>query len=156
LINLNTEDFKFCFFIDGLDEHDGDAGEIAEYFWDLSQLTPKVKFCVSSRPWAEFQTISRTCPKLRLQDLTHDDIMLYVGDKLRKNEQMRQLLTESSKNASFLIEEVVNKANGVFLWVTLIVKSIISGLRQGDEIYHLRRRLASLPSDLEALYARTC
>jgi hypothetical protein len=79
--------------------------------------------------------------------------MLYVGDKLGKNEQMRQLLTESSENASFLIEEVVNKANGVFLWVTLIVKVIISGLRQGDEIYHLRRRLASLPPDLEALYA---
>jgi hypothetical protein len=57
LIDLNTEDFKFCFFIDGLDEHDGDAGDIAECFWDLSQLTPKVKFCVSSRPWAEFQTI---------------------------------------------------------------------------------------------------
>jgi hypothetical protein len=33
LIDLNTEGFKFCFFIDGLDEHDGDAGEIAEYFW---------------------------------------------------------------------------------------------------------------------------
>ena len=79
MINLNTEDFKFCFFIDGLDEHDGDAGEIAEYFWDLSQLTPEVKFSVSSRPWAEFQTIYRTCPKLRLQDLTHDDIMLYVA-----------------------------------------------------------------------------
>lgn len=114
-------------------------GEIAEYFWDLSQLTPKVKFCASSRPWAEFQTIYRTCPKLRLQALTHDDIMLYVGPKLGKNEQMRQLLTESSENASFLIEEVVNKVNGVFLWVTLIVKAIISGLRQGDEIYHLRR-----------------
>ncbi len=66
---------------------------------------------------------------------------------------MRQLWTESSENASFLIEEVVNKANGVFLWVTLIEKAIISGLRQGDEINYLRRRLASLPSDLEALYA---
>lgn len=48
--------------------------------------------------------------------------------------------------------EVVQKASGVFLWVTLVVKSLISGLRNGDGIRHLRQRLASIPADLESLY----
>ncbi|MEJ7658326.1 MAG: hypothetical protein WKG07_01200 [Hymenobacter sp.] len=51
-----------------------------------------------------------------------------------------------------LVEAIVQTAAGVFLWVTLVVKSLLSGLRNGDGIRHLRQRLASLPADLKGLY----
>jgi hypothetical protein len=57
LSNLIAEanpQLKFCFFIDGLDEYDGQAGDIAQYFKDLSLCSKYVKFCLSSRPWPEF------------------------------------------------------------------------------------------------------
>jgi hypothetical protein len=47
----------------------------------------------------------------------------------------------------------VSKADGVFLWVVLVVKSLVSGLRNGDGIVYLRRRLEKIPSDIEKLYA---
>jgi hypothetical protein len=44
---------KFCFFIDGLDEYEGDGEDIISLFQDLS-LSPSVKLYVSSRPWNIF------------------------------------------------------------------------------------------------------
>jgi hypothetical protein len=93
-------------------------------------------------------------PGLRLQDLTRDDIKLYVSDTLEKGLHRQQILTDEPEDAKWLIGEVVDKAAGVFLWVTLVVKTLINGLRNGDEISDLRRELASLPPDLEKLYER--
>ncbi|KAF4633741.1 hypothetical protein G7Y89_g4367 [Cudoniella acicularis] len=152
LIGLADQSCKFYFFIDGLDEYDGEAGEIADYFKDLSLCSDHAKFCLSSRPWPEFQNIFQASPGLRLQDLTHDDITSYVCDQLGNSVQMQQLLVEDPENSSWLIREIVDKASGVFLWVTLVVKALISGLRRGDEIIHLRRRLTFLPPGLETLY----
>ncbi|KAF4334243.1 P-loop containing protein [Fusarium beomiforme] len=40
----------------------------------------------------------------------------------------------------------------VFLWVYLVVKSLVNGLRNGDELSVLRDRLSELPSNLDLLY----
>jgi hypothetical protein len=88
-----------------------------------------------------------------VQDMTHDDIKIYVADKLERNRSMQELIGEDPEGALGLIEEVVNKADGVFLWVVLVVKSLTSGLCNGDGIVHLRRRLEAIPSDLETLHS---
>ncbi|CZR60300.1 uncharacterized protein PAC_10196 [Phialocephala subalpina] len=147
-----SQQLKMCFFIDGLDEYEGDPEEIAQYFKDLSEISAHAKFCLSSRPWPTFQTIYHDAPGLKVQDMTHDDIKLYVEDRLERNPVLQDLLDEDPGGASGLIEELVNKADGVFLWVVLVVKSLINGLRNGDGIVHLRRRLEAIPSDLETLY----
>jgi hypothetical protein len=51
-----------------------------------------------------------------------------------------------------LVEEIVEKANEVFLWVKLVVQSLLAGLGNRDSITDLQRRLRELPSDLEKLY----
>jgi hypothetical protein len=145
---------KFCFFVDGLDEYDGDPEDIAQFFLELSEFSPYSKFCVSSRPWPVFQDIYQAVPGLKLQDLTRDDIRLYTSGKLGSSRQMKSLLMTNFNDANKLIEELVKKSAGVFLWVVLVVKSLVSGLRNGDEITHLRRRLESLPPDLEELYGQ--
>jgi hypothetical protein len=152
LVGLASPQLKLCLFVDGLDEYDGDAQDIAQYFKELSTCADCVKFCLSSRPWPVFREIYGGTPMLEVQDMTRDDIRLYVSDKLEKNRHMQRLLAEDPENASELIEEVTEKAAGVFLWVVLVVKSLVGGLVNGDRISHLRRRLASLPADLEALY----
>ena len=152
LVKLASPRLKLCFFIDGLDEYDGDPADLSQFFLELSRLTLHAKFCVSSRPWPVFQDIYEGVPGLKLQDLTHDDIVLYIRDKLEKSKQMKRFLRTDAQSANGLIEEVVEKAAGVFLWVMLVVKSLVNGLRNGDDISHLRRRLASLPSDIEDLY----
>jgi hypothetical protein len=50
--------------------------------------------------------------------------------------------------------DVTNKADGVFLWVILVVASLKNGLRDGDTIEDLWQRLQELPSKLEELFRK--
>jgi hypothetical protein len=53
-----------------------------------------------------------------------------------------------------LINNILEKASGVFLWVKLVVEEIIIGLEDGDTDQELQERLDSLPPELEDLYQR--
>ena len=154
LIEQDIIAFKLCLFVDGLDEYDGDHEEIATLFQLITaSSTSNIKVCVSSRPLLVFEDAFGEGPGLRLQDLTYRDIVQYVGDKLGNNPRFRQLTAEEPELAPELTKEVVNKADGVFLWVILVVKSLLAGLGNRDSIADLQRRLKLLPSDLEALYS---
>jgi hypothetical protein len=85
--------------------------------------------------------------------LTYNDIKLFVNDKLARNKRMLQLFREDPGSANLFVDEIVRRACGVFLWVALVVKSLMAGLRNCDDIPRLRKRLKALPTDLEALYA---
>ncbi|RWA09188.1 hypothetical protein EKO27_g5905 [Xylaria grammica] len=64
------------------------------------------------------------------------------------------LRDQEEQYADALVESVVSVAQGVFLWVALVVSSLISGLSSGDRISDLKERLALLPPDLEGLYEK--
>ena len=151
LISLTTPRFKLCFFIDGLDECEGDQEDLAQYFLEISAL-PNVKVCVSSRPWLIFEDIFNGCLGLRLQNLTCNDMRMYVHDKLAANQRMQQLSMSDPEAAAKFIKTTETKANGVFLWMKLVIKSLLKGLRNQDSIADLQTRLESLPSDLNTLY----
>jgi hypothetical protein len=42
---------------------------------------PSIKICLSGRPWPVFEDAFKSCPSLRLQDLTRKDITLYVDEE---------------------------------------------------------------------------
>lgn len=151
LIRLNAHHAKLCFFIDGLDEFDGNHADIAAYFKNLSKY-PHVKFCLSSRPWPVFEDIFDRVPGLKLQDLTINDIRLYVQDTLVKHKRMIDLSEEEPEETSALCQEIIDKASGVFLWVCLVVRSLLESLRNRDGIDYLRQKLSEFPPELEPLY----
>lgn len=151
LISETPGNLKFCFFIDGVDEYEGDCWEIAEYFYDLS-TSKHVKFCLSSRPETGLLETFGKMPQLRLQDLTALDISIYVQDKLESNSQMQSLMESNLEGVSHLIKQVVLNGNGIFLWIKLVVKSLLSGLRKRDDIAVLWARLHEMPKELDDLY----
>jgi hypothetical protein len=151
LIRLNAHHAKLCFFIDGLDEFDGNHADIAAYFKNFSKY-PHVKFCLSSRPWPVFEDIFDRVPGLKLQDLTINDIRLYVQDTLVKHKRMIDLSEEEPEETSALCQEIIDKASGVFLWVCLVVRSLLESLRNRDGIDYLRQKLSEFPPELEPLY----
>lgn len=151
LVMQTTVPMKFCLFVDGLDEYDGDHETIAEFFKSIAAL-PNVKVCISSRPYLVYEDTFKGSPSLRLQDLTFQDIELYTIEKLQKNSRFQKLAIEEPEQAPILIREIVMKANGVFLWVTLVVDSLLAGLRNRDDLSVLQQRLRALPADLEHLY----
>lgn len=111
-----------------------------------------IKVIVSSRPHLVFQEAFDGLPTLRLQDLTMDDIIAYVDETLGKHPKMIQLLRREPEEGLLLIGEIVTKAQGVFLWVSLVVKSMVTGLRNEDGFSDLQKRLSLLPAGLENLY----
>lgn len=151
LLNQASDQLRFCFFIDGLDEYDGDHDDIVEYFSNVSN-SQFVKLCLSSRPWPLFKETFRDSPQLKLQDLTFEDIKHYVEDKLHSNPRMLALEAREPNGVAQLVQSLVGKASGVFLWVTLVTRSILKGLGNRDNITTLARRLDALPPDLECIY----
>ncbi|KAE9374183.1 hypothetical protein N431DRAFT_481460 [Stipitochalara longipes BDJ] len=163
LRDLLTRDLgKVILFIDGLDEYHGDHGnhlssESPEYYREIVDLikslsSPDVKICFSGRPLVIFHNHFDTRPKLRLQDLTYKDISTYVKDKLDNDDAMRVLRLDYDWDPSSLISSIVEQAEGVFLWVVLVVRSLLNGIENSDDIQDLQNRLKFCPSNMMALY----
>lgn len=152
--HIATAKVKFCFFIDGLDEYEGKPGDIIRLV-ELLKSTLQVKICVSSRPWNEFEKDfgQDKSKKLYMQDLTREDIELYVRDIL-ENDFGFQELKQRDSHCLDLIQNVVDAAKGVFLWVFLVVRSLLEGLTNADRIVDLQRRLRLLPTDLNEYFER--
>ena len=107
---------------------------------------------MSSRPLLVFGDVFNCLPILRLQDLSFRDIELYANDNLSKHRRFRQLLEEEPIKAPQLVKDIFDRADGVFLWVRLVVDSLREGLGSHDEIADLQERLDEPPRDLELLY----
>jgi hypothetical protein len=115
--------------------------------------SPNLKLCLSSRPWNVFSNAfgTDTTPKLRLEDLTRQDIRTFVTDKLGKDYRFQSLSNVDPRYCD-LIEEVVERAQGVFLWVALVVRSLLNGLIDDNSISDMQRRLSFYPSDLDNFF----
>ncbi|OIW28222.1 hypothetical protein CONLIGDRAFT_597592 [Coniochaeta ligniaria NRRL 30616] len=143
---------RICLFIDGLDEYTGDHFEICETLKQLSQSSC-IKICMSSRPWNVFEDALGGCPKLYMHDLTSTDIRNYTNCVLREHPRWTALEEETSPlSSTSLIDDVVTKANGVFLWVTLVTRLLREGLTNGDSVSDLKKRLSIIPSDLRQFF----
>ena len=113
-----------------------------------------IKISLSSRPIPACVCAFNDLPMLRLQDLTADDIRKYASDTLCQDKLMRKLEAVSPSSTNQFMEEITLKASGVFLWVTLVVKRLLGGLRDYDTILDLLHKLKEIPPDLEALYEK--
>lgn len=150
----HTPHSRFFLSIDGLDEYD--AGDTA--MSDLAEILKaickreNVKAVISSRPWAVFEDAFAASPRLRLHQLTHDDISFYVSDKMQNDHRMQKLLRFHPEESQALMEEIVEASAGVFLWVRLVVQSLMEGLVNRDGVADMQLRLRNLPTDLDELY----
>ena len=156
ILNACTVSTSVCFFIDGVDEFEGDEDSkdgLVKIIENISQ-NQNIKVVVSSRPEPYLVQHFSKFSQLSLQDLTREGMQLYARGKLF-NEPNMQLLTVSpsgQKAADKLVTEVCNKADGVFLWTRLAVQDLVSGLRSQDSMVLLRERLRLLNGSLEGLF----
>ncbi|RKL29883.1 hypothetical protein BFJ72_g11752 [Fusarium proliferatum] len=140
---------NFCIFLDGLDE----AKEFEDLPWgdhqntrtiyDLLRLN-NIKLCASSREENPFCRFFAGQPCLRMHQLNKDDIYHYAENRL-------EVSGLSSGDRRRLLFTVVYKANGVFLWVVLAVKSLNQAIRSGGA-HEFKERLEQMPSDLHDIF----
>ena len=153
LAREETPEAKFCFFIDGLDEFDGEHTNLIRLIKDISPSS-NIKLCVSSRPWVLFEDAFKHKPSLMLQDLTYPDIRHFIDSAFNNKPEFVELEKREPRYASELLKDIAQKSSGVFLWVNLVVHSLLAGLVNGDRVSDLQRRLDLLPPDLEHLYEK--
>jgi hypothetical protein len=184
LLSSSAEDIRICLFIDGLDEyrpHDLNTNceeriewtppstilarrvneghrEIVQIIKDMAQSS-SLKLCVASRPLDVFAAAFTHCKQVKLSNLTRNDIRNYVIHRLKiaASDQMALLMKRLPHSMSTLSREIVTKADGVFLWVKLVLDHLSYLAECGEPFEHLMTELSRLPEELggkDGLYMR--
>lgn len=145
---------RLAIFIDGLDEYDGDLEELVDFVKELHQ-NHKVKLCISSRPWNTFKDAFKAYPSLRMEQHTRPDIEKYVRERMADSEGLRELRKLKVRNRSVadLESQLIEKADGVFLWVVLVVEQLLIKARDDPDLDKIWELFEGLPPDLGELYA---
>jgi energy-coupling factor transporter ATP-binding protein EcfA2 len=157
--NHESSGHRFCFFIDGLDEFGESEENYSDLVCRLQQWTQvssgSVKLCVSSRTLPVFRQISLG-QKIYLHDLTKSDIEKVVNSKitvLPRFQALRKKSKKATEECDNLVQEIMLRAEGVFLWVHLVLRTLRKGLLEnGDSIIKLRQKLDLIPSELDAFF----
>lgn len=152
LVGEITISHKLCFFIDGLDEFEGDLKEMLSLIDDIS--LKNVKICLSSRPLPRIEDRFSSSAMLRMQDLTRADITHYVSDKLFQASSPDLQSVDGSDWKPTIINQITERAEGVFLWVNLAVNDLLEGMYNHDNPQQLQKRLERFPTQLKQIYER--
>ncbi|XDG03882.1 hypothetical protein ABKA04_003497 [Annulohypoxylon sp. FPYF3050] len=142
---------RFCFFIDGLDESDGNK----LYHEDLAQKMKiwteggDVKICASSRPYREFHSVLSPphVSRISLHLLNQFDIWTYCVNKFSNDREAGKMI----ESYTGIINNIAVNSQGVFLWAHLVVDIILLAIRQGDPYHILQKKLGEIPQELDTL-----
>ena len=137
------------FFIDGLDEFDGDEDDLMSLVRLLNQ-TPQAKVCVSSRPEQIFRQGFAQSPQIKLHDLNFSDLKKAAEDRLYPI--LNSYFPEKKISVELLIKNTIYKAQGVFLWLELMAKSLKKGAGNADTMDELHEKLEGTPDTIDGLY----
>ena len=140
---------RIIFVIDGADEFVGDQDSLLETIRLLNQ-TSSTRVCVSSRPEQIFRQGFADSPQLKLQDLNYHDIKKATRGRLRP--MLRKCFPNSLAEIDCLVNSVIQKSQGIFLWAELMNKDILRGVRNADDMQELRERLERTPDTIDGLH----
>ncbi|XP_044717199.1 NACHT domain-containing protein [Hirsutella rhossiliensis] len=147
---------RLALFVDGLDEYDKYDGTTQDLIALLKQMHQdyNLKLCVSSRPWNEFEDAFGSSPSLKMENLTANDIETYINSRFNESRALRNLSKIVSGDVQYLKTEMRQRANGVFLWVVLVMERLIK-TAQGTPLFgEIWEVFNQLPRDLNELYER--
>ena len=149
---------RVVLFIDGFDECDGNHASQLDFLKDLVESSKgtklSIKMCIASRAEVDIRLRLSTYPSLAIHHFTESDITSYVTKRLKKAWDLMASQPDGT-TATFdqqLIDAVVRKAEGVFLWVNLVVTQLVMAIEAEAEASDLHRLVARLPEGLKQLY----
>ena len=146
--------------MDGFDECSGDHREQLGFLLEWMKSTQGKKFstrmCLASQPLPEIRSRLSAFPGCEIHEWNASDISEYVIDRLGRpwNDLiLSQRCGERSHDAfTYLVNRIVQKAQGIFLWVEVVVNNLTINVEEGSTDLALQEYLDSLPTQLEELY----
>ncbi|KAI1283986.1 hypothetical protein F5Y07DRAFT_96079 [Xylaria sp. FL0933] len=146
-------DTKFCFFVDGLDEYDGEEKDIIRLLQELSS-SKHIKICASSRPGRQYESIlPRDGHTFDIARFTKGDMERYIDTRLQSCTNWRHLAA-TDPVCQDILNELSARAGGVWLWVSLVTADIIKEAEKNEEVATLRRIVDEFPADLHKYFER--
>ncbi|ROW09908.1 hypothetical protein VPNG_06311 [Cytospora leucostoma] len=151
---------RFVFFLDGLDEfedkihHSRKQHLVSLILGWVRDTNGLIKIIASSRHYVEFENAFERGPGIRLQDLTRSDMETMVAGRLAEIQKSAGHTSVDSSTLWRIRVCILKKAKGVFLWITLVLKTIDTGILQGDSWRVLEQKIDTLPTELEDLQQR--
>ena len=157
---IRAQQSKASFFciVDGLDEcEESKTHETLGFLRKLAEPPGtgflRFKVLCSSRPDNAVEMGLSKYSFFRIQDYTSSDIRKFVREKFAAITENLYPGDPVLEIVNDLAPEIVEKAEGVFIWARLVVTEIIFAIESGDAISQ-DGLSGELPSDLEELYNR--
>lgn len=143
----NSSEGYFCFFIDGLDEFEGDEVDHWRLSQDLKSWTTQAenaKLCSSSRPRIPFvQSFANDLNRqISIHELTREDIFNFGVAMFEKDPNFHRVKDIYKE----LVTEVAEAAGGVSLWARLTMRSLLKS------VGYQGRKLHLMPKGLDELF----
>lgn len=151
------EKFRMCFFVDGLDELEQTESAthytLTRKIWEwTSKSKGNIKFCVASREMPVFERAFPENQRITIQTFTAGDIENLVRQRLGENAIFQDLKKSHESKCEKLMKRIIMEAEGVFLWVVLLLSQLEESLADGDSIVMLERILQNAPRELDAFF----
>jgi ankyrin repeat protein len=134
-------------FVDALDElGEDDGSDLLEYFRDLMEIAEKqraqLKICISSRHYPIIGHENISC--VYVEEENREDIQCFVRKALKG------IKLGSGRHRAE--QDILSKAQGVFQWVSLIIRELHRKSRVGIRADSLFKELTACPPTLSDLY----
>jgi hypothetical protein len=108
----------------------------------------------SAWPHTEFlDTFNSNSGPIYLHDLTRDDIYRFTRMNLLSILKDTGIDGDREEYLKFA-NRIVDRADGVFLWARLVVRSLLSDIAHSDSLKDLQEGLESTPKDLNGLFRK--
>ena len=163
VLTQQTLPLDITLFLDALDEYDGSHKTITNFLYSITNPTDttetKLKVCFSSRPLQIFLDSFTDILGFSIHEHTGPDIELVIQSRMSENPRMskyvRSTSLENQRLAKHFATEIFSKAEGIFLWVKLVLDELLDEFTAGETLQELIKKLVFLPRKLEDYYQHT-
>ena len=143
--------YKFCLFLDGLDEFEGGVIEVVHMCQLIKQRIP-VKFCLASRPDSQLPNTLNLWSQITMQEFNEASMLLYIERKVQKASATNY--TIERRFHPTLTKYLIRRAEGILLWFKLVVDMVVEQFDQGASNSDIVDLVQDVPDTLDEVYHR--
>lgn len=163
IMGQRATSIRLLLFIDALDEQERDKVDksakenLVKFLQELGEKADndcvRLKLCLASRPEPVFEHHLSRVPGFIIQEYTKGDIRVYTEKRLEPYRTEASVL-HRLENFENLVEQITKRAEGVFIWVKLVVDQLAQDICDCSSYMTLIERLETMPQELGELYTR--
>ena len=142
---------RFCVFIDGLDEYEGNHIQMLQMCRRLQERTG-IKLCLVSRPEVQVPKIFNFCSEIIMQDHNNESMYAYAKESLLRAANNDPFI---ERRCPYRVQdELVRKAEGIILWFKLAFDELVVLIEADASEDEIVSFLEDVPIGLDAMYER--